>query len=328
MPSDRTIAIADPIHPAGLERLRRRYEVAFLPDLREEDAKLRAIAASDAIIVRLFQVRDDVLARAPKLKLVAKHGSGVDNIDVSAATRRGVLVANTPGGSNATAVAEGAVALMLAVLRRVRQMDRAVRVGGFDARWTTSLSELWGRKVGLVGFGQIGRVAARICGAGFNAEVLCYDPFVSGADMEAAGARKVDDLRQLAALCDVVSVHAPLSAATRHIVDASVLAAMQPHAILVNTSRGGTVDEAALVAALAEGRIAGAGIDVFEQEPPPDDHPLFALDNVVLSPHVAGVTDDGLRDVAMNVADLIDAVFSGQRPQTLLNADIWENWRP
>ncbi len=324
---NRTVVVADPIHSFGLERLRARYRVLFLPDIQSEKAKIEAIADAEAMVVRLFEVRNPIFDQAPRLRLIAKHGSGVDNIDVPAATQRGVLVANTPGGSNATAVAEGAVTLMLAVLRRVRDMDRCVRENRFDERWRVSLHELWGRTVGIVGYGQIARHVARICGAGFNCKVICFDPFVGEAEMATSNVTKVDDLRKLAAQSDVLTVHVPLSAKTRHIVGADVIKAMSPNAILVNTSRGGTVDEAALVDALRHNRIAGAGIDVFEQEPPPADNPLFALDNVVLSPHVAGVTDDGLKGMATNVADLIDTVFSGQRPKTLLNDSIWENWK-
>jgi D-3-phosphoglycerate dehydrogenase / 2-oxoglutarate reductase len=323
-----TIAVADPIHPAGISKLRERYEVAVLPEMEEETARAQAIAKASAIVVRLFKVGNSVLDRAPHLKLVAKHGSGVDNIDIPAATQYGVLVANTPGGANATSVAEGAVALMLAVLRRVRDMDACVRDGRFNDRWTINLHELWGKKVGLVGFGQIARVTARICGAGFNARVACYDPFVSAGEMTALGVEKVDSLPQLAAQSDIFSIHAPLSDATRHLVDAVVLSAMPAYAILVNTSRGGVVDERALIDILRHRRIAGAGIDVFEEEPPASDNPLFKLDNVVLSPHVAGVTDDSLKGMAMLVVDLIDNVFSGRRPPTLLNESVWEGWKP
>jgi D-3-phosphoglycerate dehydrogenase len=323
-----TIAVADPIHPAGVSRLRERYDVAVLPEIEQESERAQAIAKASAIVVRLFKVGSTVLNRAPHLKLVAKHGSGVDNIDIPAATQYGVLVANTPGGANATSVAEGAVALMLAVLRRVRDMDACVRDGRFNDRWTINLHELWGKKVGLVGFGQIARVTARICGAGFNASVSCYDPFVSAGEMTALGVEKVDSLPQLAVQSDIFSIHAPLSESTRHLVDAAVLSAMPAHAILVNTSRGGVVNEKALIDLLRQRRIAGAGIDVFEEEPPASDNPLFRLDNVVLSPHVAGVTDDSLKGMAMLVVDLIDNVFSGRRPPTLLNESVWEGWKP
>jgi phosphoglycerate dehydrogenase-like enzyme len=183
---------------------------------------------------------------------------------------------------------------------------------------------LWGKTVGLVGFGQIAKVTARICGAGFDNKVLAYDPFVDAATMKQAGVTKVDSLTELARQVDVLSVHAPLSKATQHLVNSKVLAAMQPHAIVVNTSRGGLIDEAALIAALQAGRIAGAGLDVFEQEPPAADNALKKFDNVVMSPHVAGVTEDSLRGMAMNVADVVDNVFAGRQPATLLNAQIWE----
>jgi phosphoglycerate dehydrogenase-like enzyme len=235
-----------------------------------------------------------------------------------------VLVANTPGGSNASGVAEGAVALMLAVLRQVVSMDKCVRDGRYNDRWTIGLHQLWGRTVGLVGFGQIARLVARICGAGFDATVLSYDPFVGRAEMEAAGVTKVDDLVELAARSDVLSVHVPLSDQTRHVVGRDVIAAMKRNAIIVNTSRGGIVDEASLVDALRSRSIAGAGIDVFEREPPDLDNPLLSLDNVILSPHVAGATDAGLRDMAMKVADLIDDTFAGRKPETLVNAAAWE----
>lgn len=319
-----TIAVADPIHAAGLERLRASYDVAFLPEMQAPETRANAIAVAEAIVVRVFRIDEALLKGAPKLKLVAKHGSGVDNIDIPAASRRGVLVCNTPGGANSTSVAEGAVTLMLAVLRQVRGMDACVREGRFNERWKLSLHELWGKTLGLVGLGQIARVTARICGAGFNMKVLAFDPFVSAEDMAKAGAAKVESLTDLARQADVISVHAPLSKGTQHLVGAAVIGAMRPHAIIVNTSRGGLVDEAALIAALQAGRIAGAGLDVFEQEPPAADNPLFKLGNVVLSPHVAGVTEDALRGMAMSVAEVIDSVFAGRRPPTLLNGDLWE----
>jgi D-3-phosphoglycerate dehydrogenase len=319
-----TIAVADPIHAAGLERLRASYDVAFLPEMPAPETRAKAIADAQAIVVRVFRIDEALLKGAPKLKLVAKHGSGVDNIDIPAASRHGVLVCNTPGGANSTSVAEGAVALMLAVLRQVRGMDACVREGRFNERWKLSLHELWGKTLGLVGLGQIAKVTARICGAGFNMKVLAFDPFVSAEDMARAGAQKVESLVELARRADVISVHAPLSKGTQHLVNAAVIAAMQPHAIIVNTSRGGLVEETALIAALQAGRIAGAGLDVFEQEPPAADTPLFKLGNVVLSPHVAGVTEDALRGMAMSVAEVIDSVFAGRRPPTLLNGDLWE----
>ena len=155
--------------------------------------------------------------------------------------------------------------------------------------------------------------------------VIAYDPFVPAVDMTGCGVAKIDDLIQLARRADILSVHAPLTASTRHLVSAPILAAMRDSAIVVNTSRGGLVDERALVSALQDGRIGGAGLDVFEEEPPRVDGALMRLPNVVLSPHVAGVTEESLRDMALGAARLVDDVFAGRRPPTLLNADIWED---
>ena len=322
-----SVVVADPIHPVGVERLRGAFNVAVLGECGSDAERAEALAGADALIVRTFETGAELMDRMPRLKLITKHGSGTDNIDIPAATGRGILVANTPGGANSSSVAEGALALMLAVLRRTREMDACVREGRFQDRWSVELHDLWGKTLGLVGFGQIARIVARICGAGLDMRVTAFDPFVEADAMAAAGVTKAETLAELMAGADVVSVHAPLSASTHHLVDETALAAMQPTAIIVNTSRGGLIDEQALLRALREGRLAGAGLDVFEREPPEPGNALFALDTVVLSPHVAGVTQDSLRGMANNVADVVEGVFAGRRPSTLLNAEIWEKRR-
>lgn len=312
------ILVADPIHPAGIERLRERFDLVLPAQPVEESMRPRVVT----IVVRTSEIGEAWMAGFPSLRLIAKHGSGVDNIDIEAATRRGILVVNTPGGANSTAVAEGAVTLMLAVLRRMREMDACVRENRFDQRWRLQLGDLTSGELTLIGFGQIAKVVARICGSGFRMRVRAYDPFVSAEDMAALGVEKVDDL--LAAMsADVISIHTPLSEKTRHLIGARELAAMKPTAILVNTSRGGLVDETALARALEEGRLLGAGIDVFEKEPPPPDHPLLRLPNVVLSPHVAGVTKGSMKGMALAVCDVVETVRSGGRPLTLLNPEVF-----
>lgn len=311
------LLIVDPIHQAGVDRLKESHTV-ILPGDASAMAASREVAT--VLVVRTSEITEAKMAEMPKLSLIVKHGSGVDNIDMAAATRRGIAVANSPGGANSTAVAEGAVALMLAVLRRVREMDGLVRDNRFDQRWTLQLRDLTGGALGLVGFGKIAQVVARICGQGFGMEVSAFDPFVSESDMRVAGARKVDKLLDLMAN-DVISVHAPLTSGTRHIIAAREIAAMKPTGILVNTSRGGLVDEPALADAIRAGRILGAGIDVFEAEPPAPDNPLFSLPNVVLSPHVAGVTDASMKSMALSVAEIVATVEAGRRPATLLNPE-------
>lgn len=311
------VCIFEPIHPAGVERLKAKFDVV-MPDQIAADAR---VERSRLLLVRTAETAE-IVARMTNLRLIVKHGAGVDNIDIPAATRRGIMVCNTPGGNNSTAVAEGAVALMLALLRQVRDMDALVRAGNFDDRRKIRLGDLTGARVGLIGFGRIARCVATICGAGFGCDVAAYDPFLSDEDIRAAGVEPLGlaELMQR----DVISIHTPLTPDTRNLVGAKELALMHQSAIIVNCSRGGIIDEAALVDALKAGAIRGAGIDVFEAEPPPADHPLFSLPNVVLSPHVAGVTENGMKDMALNCAQLIETFVAGGRPATILNPEVLE----
>jgi phosphoglycerate dehydrogenase-like enzyme len=311
-----TVFIVDPIHDAGVQRIGGTHDV-ILPDQGLADPR---IPQTSMIVVRTTDLGDDLFARMPKLKLIVKHGAGVDNIDMKAATQRGILVTNTPGGNNSTAVAEGAVTLMLAVLRRVRDMDALVRDGRFNERWKVRLGDLTSARVGFIGFGRIARAAAKICGAGFGCKIAAYDPVIRPEEMRALGAEPVTLAEVLKR--DIISIHTPLIDSTRNLIGAAELAQMQRHAIIINTSRGGIIDEAALVGALKSNSIAGAGIDVFEREPPPKDHPLFALPNVVLGPHVAGVTEASMKGMAFACADVIDAVTAGRQPETLLNKEV------
>lgn len=312
-----TVYILDPIHPAGAERIAAAHEV-ITPEQGASDPR---IPATTFIVIRTTELPEALIARMPKLKAIVKHGAGVDNIPIPFATSRGVMVANTPGGNNSTAVAEGAVTLMLSVLRRVREMDAVVREDRWNERWKTRLSDLTGANVGLIGFGRIARCTATICGAGFGAEIAAYDPMLSDEDIRAAGATPMG-LDALLGWADAISIHVPLTETTRNLIGARELGLMRPGAVIVNTSRGGIIDEAALAEALRANRIGGAGIDVFEHEPPPADHPLFALPNVVLSPHVAGVTEASMKGMALACAEVIDTVLAGKRPATLLNPEV------
>ncbi len=312
-----TVFIVDPIHPAGAERIAAAHEV-IAPGQGSADPR---IEATSIIVVRTTELPEDLLARMPGLRLIVKHGAGVDNIPIAYATARGVMVANTPGGSNATAVAEGAVTLMLAVLRRVREMDAVVRENRWNERWQTRLADLTAARVGLIGFGRIARFTAKICGAGFGAEIAAHDPMLSPDEIRAAGAEPMD-LPALLAWADVISIHVPLTESARNLIGAAQLALMHSGAVIVNTARGGIIDEAALADALRNGRIGGAGIDVFEHEPPAADNPLLALPNVVLGPHVAGVTEASMKGMALACAEVIDTELAGKRPATLLNPEV------
>lgn len=315
MSAGELVTIIDPIHPAGVAAMEAAGHTIIQGQGWRDDPLL---AETTVIVIRTSPLGADIFGSMPRLKAIVKHGAGVDNIAIPQATAQGVMVANTPGGNNSTAVAEGAVAMMLGLLRQVREMDALVREDRWDERWGIRLGDLTGARVGLIGFGRIARHVARICGAGFGAQVAAYDPMVSDEDMRAAGVEPLP-LAQILTR-DVISIHTPLTDGTRNLIGAPELAQMHVKAVIVNCSRGGIIDEAALVAALRARSIAGAGIDVFSDEPPPADHPLFTLPNALLSPHVAGVTEAGMKDMALHCAAVIDVVHKGEIPATLLNA--------
>lgn len=318
------VFLSQPIHPAGIERLKQSCEVIegiYYPTASDAEIEA-ALARADAVVIRSMPIGADRQDKAPRLRVISKHGAGVDMIDICAATERGIVVANS-GDANAFAVAQHAVALMLATHRRVVFIDRMIREGGYLQREKVGmrLGDLWETTVGLVGLGNIGRHAAEMV-SGFRARVIGFDPGVRAEDMAAFGVEKVEDLDELLRRSDTVSLHLPLTPKTRHLIGAAELAAMKPTAVLVNTSRGGIIDEAALIAALDAGEIAGAGLDVLEQEPPAADDPLFAHEKVILSPHVAGGSEVALQKTALAAADAVLAVLAGDRPEHWLNADV------
>ena len=313
------VVVADPMAKGGLRELERHFQVSYLPEIAESEWWSHLGDAS-AVVVRKFSVDADTLDRLPHVEAVVKHGAGVDNIDVDAATRRGVAVLSTPG-VGAAAVAEHAVMLALMVCRRARDLHDAVVDGRFEAREDWRLTEIEGKTVGIVGFGSIGRHVARIFRDGFGAAILAYDPAVDAKspDLRLAEMATLDDLL---ASADVVTVHAPLTAETRHMIGARELALMKPRAALVNTARGGLIDERALVTALRDGKLAGAGLDVFEQEPPDAHNELLALPNVICSPHIAGLTAEAADRLSQAAAAAVVAILArSDRLDGLLNPE-------
>jgi len=269
-------------------------------------AALVARVQADAILCRQGRVDASVLAASPLLRIVARHGVGVDEVDLAAAASRGVLVTNAPG-SNAAAVAEHALALILALVKDLLPLRDHVSAGGWRGG-TTQVRDVSGMRLGLIGFGAIGRRVARLA-LGFDMAVAAFDP---AAPAEAFGTvRRAPDLAALLAGTQVLSLHCPLTPATRHIVDAAALAALSPPALIVNTARGGLIDEAALFAALESGRVNGAALDVFEREPPAPEDPLRRHPRVIATPHVAGVTDQALVTMGVMAAECIVAALTG-----------------
>lgn len=317
--------VPDPIHEDGVAKLREQFRVEILAG-HDDAAKREAFSRADAVIIRNLPIPSDLIDASPHLKVIAKHGTGVDNIDLSAATHRGIVVANVPG-ANADAVAEGAVVLMLAALRQVPAVHDFVARGDYAMRWKLHYGQLWERTLGLVGIGNVGARVARICAEGFKMRVVAYDPFLAADAIAARGAEKADDLQSLLKLADVVSLHIPLTDGTFHMISREQLRLMKPAAILVNTARGPLIDENALVEALTQGWISGAGLDVYEVEPPPPDAPILRAPNVVLSPHTAGSTDEAYRSLAVASAEIALDVIAGQRPSGLLNPEVWDRRR-
>jgi len=266
-----------------------------------------------------FRVTPALLARMPQLLVVATYGAGYDTVDVDACTRAGIAVVNQAGG-NAEGVAEHALGMMLALLKRIPEAHVAMKAGGIKRREAFLGRELQGRTVGIVGLGYVGTRTAHYLHA-FDCRVLAYDPYLDAATCKARGAEKVE-LARVLAHSDIVSLHCPLTQETRRMFDRRAFAAMRPGAFFVNTTRGRLVDEDALYEALKTGTIAGAGLDVWDSEPPPANHPLLVHPAVIASVHTAGVTHESRQRVAHMAAEVFIAAATGQALPRLLNPEV------
>ena len=265
-----------------------------------------------------------LFAKTPNLLAVCSLGAGYDVIDVDAATAAGIIVCNQ-SGANKEAVAEHAMGLMLALSKKIMLADRHMRKEKDLDRFLYTGNDLLGRTVGIIGCGNIGGRVAELCKGLFRMTVLAYDPYLTKEQLAAKGAEKVE-LRELMSRADYVTMHTPRTKETFGFVGYEQLAWMKPTAYLINTSRGGTYVEADLARILSEKRIAGAGIDVFLDEPPPLDHPLMAFDNVILTPHNAGATIESQENVAIFAADQWIEIFDGKVPSRIVNKEAWPKY--
>jgi len=322
MPADPRplIVLAGPIHPDGTALLEREARVVVSDET--EEGVVRAAAEAQGLLIRTRpHCTERLMAACPRLRVVGRHGAGLDTVDLETATRLGVAVVHAPG-SNSQAVAEHTLMLMLACAKRTRQIDRMTRAGDWQARHVVENTELCGRTLGVVGVGNIGRRVAAVAGA-LGMRVLGYDKYLPADEVHRRGAEPVESLEALLPQVDVLTCHTPLTPETRHMINEKTLALLKPGAILVNTSRGGVQSEPALFQALVTGRLAAAGLDVFEEEPSPVDNPLFNLDNVVCSSHVAGVTREAIRVACLQVTSEMLRVLRGERPHVLANPAVW-----
>lgn len=299
------IYILDPFHLAGVEYAAKHFEV-----VRWDDPRVKSWPEdADGLMVRMTRVTAADIAKARKVKIIGKQGVGYDTVDIAAAKAKGIPVVRTPG-VNSDAVAELAIGLALAASRRIAELDRRIRAGEAVARPDFLAVELFNKTIGVVGVGNIGSRVARIWQAAFGARVLGYDPYKSGLPCE-----QVAKLETLLAQSDLVTLHVPLNDETRHMIGRRELAQMKKNAVIVNTCRGGVIDEQALYEALKGRHLFGAGIDVWEDaEPPARDHRLLSLPNVVATPHVAGNTFETQERSALQVATQVVDVLKGKPP--------------
>ncbi|WP_407154002.1 hydroxyacid dehydrogenase [Bradyrhizobium sp. STM 3557] len=279
----------------------------------KELAEVAAVQQPDAIIVRQGKIDDEVIGASARLKVIAKHGVGYDNIDIDAADRRGIPVF-VARGANSQSVAELAFALMFAVAREIPRLDARIKSGHWD-KATTKGAQLLGRSLGVVGFGEIGRILVGLVQP-LRMQVRVFDPYMP-ADVSVEGVERVGSLDDILATSDVISLHCPLTPQTRNMISRDQIARMRRGCILVNTARGGLIDETALFEALRDGLIAGAGLDSFAEEPARPDLPLLRLPNVVVTPH-AGASTQAARDamgvIAVNhVMDVLEGKEVDQR---------------
>ena len=321
MSNQRIVLVAGAIHRAGIDLLKRHDGIAVVEIGQEPERVAAEIGAADALIVRTARVDRGVIERAHSLRIVARYGVGFDNVDVPALTARGIPLA-TVGDANARTVAEHMLYMTLALAKHGLAADRTMRALAWSERDALVGHDLFAKTLLVVGFGRIGTHVARMCQA-LGMSVLVWDPYVADQPIAAAGARRAKDLRAGLSLADVVTVHTPLNDETRGLIGADELAAMPAHAIIINCARGGIIDEAALAEALASRRIAGAGLDVFDHEPPKPDNPLLKLDNVVLSPHTAGLTEECTARMSLRCAQSVLDCFAGKLdPALVVNREV------
>jgi len=307
------ILLYEPMHAAGTDLLKQHGDVVVAPAV--DEATLTGIVKDiDAVVIRANgKVSGAVMNAAPRLKVIGRHGVGLENIDVAAATEKGIYVVYTPD-ANSESVAEHFVMLALGLSKRFLESDPALRAGQWKVRYEHIGRELYGKTLGVVGFGRIGRTTARICHHGFGMPVRYFDVVPAAPEVEAETRAKRVGLDELLRSADYVSLNLPLTPQTRHSIGRDQIRIMKPTAYLCNLGRGPLWDEAAVYEALENKWIAGAGTDVFEQEPTAKDNPLFRFRNFLCTPHMAAHTDEAMRRMSLVAEDIL-AVLQGRAPR-------------
>lgn len=314
------VLVPDNVHKSALEYLQANPEIVVTaPGQMQREETLAAIPNADALIIRSATKADaELINAASRLKIIARAGVGVDNVDLEAATTRGIAVANTPEG-NTIATAEHTFGLMLALARHIPQAHQSMSAGQWDRKSYMGI-ELRGKTLGIVGFGRIGRALARRAQA-FEMTVIAHDPYIP-ADLAADLGVKMVELNTLYALADFITLHSLITHETRHMINRESLSKMKSHARIINAARGALINEADLAQAVRDGQIAGAALDVYENEPPGPDHPLINLPGVIHTPHLAASTEEAQVAVAVEAAQLVVAALTRGEYKNVVNAAV------
>lgn len=310
------VLLSKAINPAGMKVLEGKVEPIILVDSSIETTK-RMVADVEGIILRTnIKVTREIIDAAPNLKVISRTGVGVDNVDVDAATKKGILVCNTPG-VNSSSVAEQTLALLLGLAKQLKIMDKAVCEENWKIRNASKTVDIEGKTLGLIGIGRIGSLVAYKCRLAFNMKVIAYDPYVKQAE----GIELYSSIDQVFKEADFISIHVPYMEQTHHLVNAKLLNLMKPEAYLINTARGPLVDEKALIEVLEKGSIAGAGLDVFEKEPPSQEDPLLKSNNVILTPHSSALSRECVMKVHITAAQAVVDFLNGKKPCSVFNEE-------
>jgi len=315
------VLLGQKIHPDAMNLLKANgFDIIVSPSPEDEVVR-KYIEDAEGVIVRTAtKLSRDTIMAAKKLKVIGRTGAGVDNVDVAAASERNIPVCNAPEANTFT-VAEHAVCFMLALAKDLKIMDTAVSEGNWNIRNNYAPVDISAKTLGLVGFGKIGRAVAQICYNAFSMKIIAYDPYLppdlsTGFPFDTAGT-----IQQVFEKSDFVSLHIPYTKENHHLVGKKLLSGMKKNSFIINTSRGGIIDEQALAEVIKQGKISGAALDVFENEPPERDNPLLGLDKVILSPHSAALTRESSSRMAVHAAQGVIDVLKNRKPQWVFNRD-------
>ena len=329
------VLLVEHIHPAGEALLESGAQIVQ-PQPQNAMGILEIIGPCDGLVVRNTKITRQILEAAPRLRVIGRHGVGYDTIDVAAATEMNIPVVYTPA-ANTESVAEIALGFIICLGRKLVQAHAAMQSGQLISdTFTLSVmsqkrglanADLPGKTLGVIGVGRIGSLLSRKAIAAFQLRVLGYDPYVDASALAGHGVQKMDKLEEMLPQCDFVTLHCPGGAETRHMINEKTLSLMKSSAFVLNTARGTVIDEGALIKALQAGKIAGAAIDVYDPEPPRPDNPLLRMENVIVTPHYCAMTEESLYNMATMVAQGVLDALKGERPEYLVNPEVWEKRR-